>query len=226
MADSPHGAAAPACGANCGITRNRERQKAQARALAARAYPGLVWTASPVWSPGEPPIGRDEVVELAAGLEQVVPGRVLARADEPGSCDALWVLAGLHAPCWLEVRDEPDGDELPAVAGETYLRVALSPLGRYYTLQEVRITATAMAGGLWIEEQRIVGVEDRRLQLFVKATQGFLGKRRLTGLDAAFLAEPAASAHELDAPATLYALLFEPVPAGLRRGDFVPTGAR
>lgn len=218
----------PACGAKCGITREREREKATARALVARAYPELCWAPAPAWTPEEAPIGIEEISTLALSLEQVLPARALLSVGEPGLADSIYLLAGLHAPCWMEVRAEPSRAQSEAIppSAETYLRVAFSSLGRYYTLQEVRVSAALEPDGVWVEEQGIVGVEDRRLQLFVKATQGLLRKRRLVALDAAFLVEklhdPCARGLEaIGAAPMLWTALFENTPPGRTRGEWL-----
>jgi hypothetical protein len=224
--------ASTSCSATCGIGRERDRQKAAARVAAARAYPGLGWTPAPAWLPDEPPVPHDELLALAAALEDVLPTRAIVTAAEPGMAASVYLLGGLHAPCWLErLRDEvdPRAEPGPPRAEETYVRIAASALGRYVTLQEVCVAAPdggGAADGRWVETRGVVGVGDRRLQLFVKATQGVLRKRKLVALDAVFLAEPTpdpegTAAAALGASPTLWSLLVEPTPPGAVRGEWL-----
>jgi hypothetical protein len=102
------------------------------------------------------------------------------------------------------------------------LRLVLSALGPFYALQEIRVCANVEPKGLWVEEQRFAGLEDRRLAHFVKATQGVLRKRRLIGLDAAFLSTPLTPASAPEEPArTLWNALFDPEPMGGLSGEYV-----
>lgn len=222
----------PRCGTMCGITRTRERHQTEARQRAARAYPGWVWSPTPSWLPDEPPVDPGEIQELADGLVQVLPARTVITVPAPGDCESLHLLAGMHEPCWLEVRESTGSfGTVPTPIDETYVRVVFSPLGRYYSLQEVRLSASLEPNGVWLEERRLVGLQDRRLQWFVKAIQGFFGKRKLVGLDAAFLAEPVpdpdgAIAGQLGAPPTLWTLLFERTPAACTKGEWLPLESR
>lgn len=96
--------------------------------------------------------------------------------------------------------------------------MGLSPLGRYATLQEVTLRGELQPGGVYIEERRAVGVVDRRLQLFVKATQGLLRSLKIVTLDAAFLVEPL----EPGGDDTVWTALFDPDPMGVTVASFVP----
>jgi hypothetical protein len=196
--------------------------------MAARAYPGWIWTPSPTWLPEDPPVPQDEMTELAAALESVLPTRSLRLGRDGTWGEGIYLLGGIHAPCWLELREGvlESAVRTHECGAETYLRVLFSPVGRYYTLQEVRSLAVRDSTGVWVEEKRLAGVEDRRLQLFVKATQGLLRKHRLIGLDAVFLSEPVPDpVHEatrlLGAPPTLWTLLFESSPPVTTRGEYL-----
>jgi hypothetical protein len=188
-----------ACGSNCGITRERERQKDAARALArslsARGDDG----ASP-WRDGE-------VDALAEELGGALPCRVCVVEG-----DTLWIhlVATVDDRAWVATREL--GETPPARERETSLRVGLSRHARYATLQETRFTGARDGDGWWIEEDRLAGVDDRRLQTFVKAAQGILRKRKVVCLDAAFLAEPLRDG----ADETLWEALFDRDPMGTR----------
>jgi hypothetical protein len=200
--------AGSACGTNCGIGRERDKQKLVARAIAQRA-----------WSPDEPPVSWEERSSIACALEDVLPARAFV-TEAFGGCDAIALLAGTHDPCLLELRERGRIDAGANRERETYVRVLFSPLGRYYTLQEIVLESTRESDGVFVEERRWVGIEDRRLQLFVKATQGLLRKRKLIGLDAAFLSEPVSEGSRV----TLWNALFERDDAGSCGGVFVRSG--
>jgi hypothetical protein len=80
---------------------------------------------------------------------------------------------------------------VPEASEERGLRVGLSALHRAATVQEFALRATVEGTVAWVEESRVAGVDDRRLQLFVKAAQGLLRTMKITTLDAAFLEGPA-----------------------------------
>ncbi len=192
-----------ACGTSCGITRERERQKDAARALARSLVAGGDAGATP-WREGE-------VDALAAALGEALPCRVCVVEDE-----ATWIhlVATVDDRAWVAAREL--GEAPPARERETSLRVGLSRHARYATLQEVRFTGTADGDGRWVEEERVAGVEDRRLQHFVKAAQGILRRQRVVCLDAALLAEPAA-----EGDATLWEVFFDRDPMGTLAGVWV-----
>ena len=193
-----------ACGSNCGITRERERQKDAARALARSLAGGGDDGPSP-WRDGE-------IDGLAAELGEALPCRVCVVED-----DTTWIhlVATVDDRAWVAAREL--GEAPPARAQETSLRVGLSRHARYATLQETRFTGAREGDGWWIEEDRLAGVEDRRLQTFVKAAQGILRKRKVVCLDAAFLAEPVREGSE----ETLWAVLFDRDPMGTRACGWV-----
>jgi len=193
-----------ACGSNCGITRERERQKDAARALARSLAACGDEGASP-WRDGE-------VDALAAELGEALPCRVCVVEDE-----ATWIhlVATVDERAWVAAREL--GEAPPERAAETSLRVGLSRHARYATLQEARFSGSPDGDGWWIEEDRLAGVDDRRLQTFVKAAQGILRKRKVVCLDAAFLAEPVREGSE----ETLWAVLFDRDPMGTRACGWV-----
>lgn len=195
-----------ACGSNCGITRERDRQKDAARALARSLAAGGDEASSP-WRDGE-------IDGLAAEFGEALPCRVCVVED-----DTTWIhlVATVDDRAWVAAREL--GEAPPARAQETSLRVGLSRRARYATLQETRFTGARDGDGWWIEEDRLAGVEDRRLQTFVKAAQGILRKRKVVCLDAAFLAE---AVHE-GADETLWAVLFDRDPMGTRSCGWVPS---
>src|SRR5580692_7522483 len=111
-----------ACGADCGITRVREREKRAALVLAERIHPGLVWRRpSSLVTPG---VHFDSVVALARRLEEHLPVRAIVRASDAGGPDCIYLLAGLHEPALCEIAEQKaiaPGEVV--VPRETYLRV-------------------------------------------------------------------------------------------------------
>jgi hypothetical protein len=214
------------CGGNCGITKEREREQKAALDAALRAYPGWVWR--PVPAVPAMPLSFDALRALGASLEEILPVRALARAAEGTGCDWLYLLAGVHSPSLLEVMDGlADAPEAPRES-ETYVRLGLSPLGPFATLQEVRVSAGVAEGDLAIVEEPLVGVEDKRLQHIVKGLQGALRKAKLVVLDMAFLVEPAATAdpqreyeRAYGAAPLRWAFLFDPAPPTTSRASIV-----
>lgn len=217
-------ASATTCGGACGITRERARQLDRARGAAERAYPGLVYTEAPEWCSPDAADAR-ELDALASKIEQIVPGRVW---HEPGAHDeapSLVLFAGFAASSWWELRR---AGEAPESSGEqSYVRVLFSPLGRYYTLQEIVLRCEADEAGAYFIERRHAGVVDRRMQLLVKALQGRLRSDRFVSLDAVFLSEAVLDPRGLgmgaraEAP-TLRTLLFESASAGLELVTWIP----
>ncbi len=213
------------CGTSCGITRERERQKDAARALVRRVFPAG-WADEPAWSPEATPFAEGEADDLAGSLAEALPCRT--RVVRGVGADWVYVLASLMPSSWLDLREA--GGAAPEKATEAGLRVGLSTLGRYATLQEVRLSGTWEPGGWWVEEARLAGIEDRRLQLFVKAAQGILRRDKVVALDAAFLAEPVddptgRGAVTTGVAPTLWTVLFDLDPAVTRVGTFLPVEA-
>jgi hypothetical protein len=160
--------------------------------------------------------------------------RAIVRVAENGGADAIYVLAGLHAPALCEIADGAAVD-LHAVSSsrETYLRIPFSPFGRFVTIQEVQVLAREVpsrggsAASLEIVEEPLAGVEDRRLRTMVKGLQGALRKKGLTLLDMAFLVQPVAGGAQTafvrdfqEAP-MLWSLLFDPAPPTTVRASLV-----
>lgn len=216
------------CGTSCGITKERARDLLRARNTAARVHPGYAWSRSRSFAP--PAVSPDALVDLARELERVLPARVLVRHGDTEECDSLYVLAGLHAPSLLEIKARTatiSGE--PRRSSETYIRIAVSPHGRFTTLQEIRFTAEALDGGLLIVEEPQPGVVDRRLQHLVKALQGGLRKARLVVLDLAAALSPLEDAPvepaSPDEPVSLWSLLFERTSPLAARGGWVASSA-
>jgi hypothetical protein len=177
-----------ACGATCGIQKERERDRQMALAAAERAHPGFVWRPEPLGACGG--LSNDAIRELGARLEELLPVRAVVRVGDAG-CDFLYLLAGVHSPCLCELLD---GVAPPPRKGahpsETYVRIAFSPVGRFATLQEAVFSASLTRAGTAVVEEPVMGVKDRRLQSIVKGLQGALRKARLIVLDMAFVAGP------------------------------------
>jgi hypothetical protein len=208
------------CGASCGITQSRARQQQRARELAQRAYPALVWSETATWSPSVPPVGADELAALAEHITEVIPARRLVLPTEDSECDGLHLLLGERETSVLEaMRSSVCG---PVHAGdETVLRVLVSPLGRYFTLQEVRARAERDDAGVWLFTEHMAGLHDKRMQWMVKAVQGLLRKHHVIALDAGFLTQPAVR-EDGTAGATWWELLFEPQSPLRHASAFVP----
>lgn len=205
------------CGASCGITKERDRQKDVARALVERLCDaGVSLTEDGAFT-------ESEVRSIARTLGEVLPCRACVVEGDRASW--IYLTATLAPTSWIELR-EGCSDRAPEVLEEVAVRVGLSTHGRYATLQEVRLSGAPEPSGYWVEEARVAGVEDRRLQLFVKAAQGLLRKLKVVSLDAAFLMEPApetsdprvASTH--GAP-TLWSALFDADPTVTSMGVMV-----
>lgn len=217
------------CGADCGITRVREREKQAAVALAERLHPNLVWSRPLDRAPA---VSFDTLVSLGQRLEELLPVRAIVRMGETGGADAIYLLAGLHAPALCELADgTPVDPEVALVPSETYLRIAFSPFDRFVTIQEIRVAARpASPHQVEIVEEPMAGVEDRRLRTMVKGLQGALRKSGLTLLDMAFLGQrlegppQPAFVRDYHEEPTLWSLLFDPAPPTTIRASLVPVG--
>lgn len=208
------------CGATCGITRERDRQKDAARALART----LVRSTEP---DDEPAFTVAEAHLLARALEGALPCRACVVDGE--SARWIYLAATLANASWIELREGLCGDA-PSGSHEVCLRVGLSMKARYATLQECRLEGAREPDGWWVEETRVTGVEDRRLQLFVKAAQGLLRSKKIVTLDAAFLLEPVDEpdgANEATSPpeTTLWSVFFDDTPTASTVGVFLPRSA-
>ncbi len=204
-----------ACGATCGITKVRAREKERVLATIEQAFPQFRWHASHTEESAA--VSGDEIEAIGAALEELLPVRSIVRWR--GECGYLYLLAGVHEPSLAEVVDT-DRERVPGMPeSETYVRIAFSRLGRFVTLQEVRMAVTRDADGASICEQPIAGVEDRRLQLIVKGLQGALKKLKVIVLDMAFVTEAPPGSDEqreyiasFGQPPLLWAFLFEAAP--------------
>lgn len=192
------------CGATCGITRAREREKDAARAAARSAPPS-----------GHAPLDDDELAEVAREFESLLPARCVVTAAGDGAA-FVYVVATTEDATWVALR-EGLSEAQPAAPEQRALRVGFSPRGRFATLQEVSLRGELLDDGAWVEEARARGVEDRRLQAFVRAAQGALRARKVTVLDAAFLAEEVSPGG-----GTVWSALFEADSPVTTRGDWVP----
>ncbi|MEZ4390036.1 MAG: hypothetical protein R3A48_02980 [Polyangiales bacterium] len=203
-----------ACGAECGITRQRDREREVARRVARAVWPeGRRAASGALRGLGVDP---ERVSALAARLVETLPVAVLEEPEEPDRAPSIYCIATVADETWVGFRC--GRSPRPAHRVELGLRVAFSPFGPYATLQEVHLEADVDDEGVWIEERRLAGVEDRRMQHLVRGVQGALRKARVTALDAAFLAEPFGDG-------TLWSALFDAEPAVATRGDYLPAGA-
>lgn len=206
------------CGASCGITKQRERERRKATSAALRAF-AEGRRGTPRWWPDAPKFTAAEVDALVGSLERALPCRVavVAPSDEL-SATWVYVIATMGAGSWVELR-EGRSRTVPSGAEERGLRVGLSPLHRTAVVQEFGVRATVEGASAWVEESRVAGVDDRRLQMFVKASQGLLRTMKITTLDAAFLQEPA-----MEGGDPLWSLLFDADPMVSRVGVEVALG--
>ncbi len=216
------------CGATCGITVEREREMLSARAVAERVRAASL-RARPPRSRGHT-VSYDELSDLGRRLEAILPIRAVVHVGEPGACDSLFLLAGLHRPCLQEILEAGVAharDRLPLT--ETYVRVAVSPHGRFAVLQEVLISSEPTDDGVLIACEPQAGVVDRRLQHIVKGLQGALRRARLIVLDLGATLTPldpvVAAGCELADPsreaASLWRVLFEPTSALAARASLL-----
>jgi hypothetical protein len=202
------------CGASCGITKTREREREVATGVALRAFPDGR-RGAPAWWPAAAPFAAGEAEALAEKLRGALPCRVavVAPADELAAT-WVYVVATMDDATWVERREGAGG--VPTTTDERGLRVGLSALHRAATVQEFTVRASVEGDAAWVEEARVAGVDDRRLQLFVKASQGLLRTMKITTLDAAFLEGAAAEGGD-----PLWSLLFDPEPMVSRAGSWV-----
>lgn len=202
------------CGASCGITKTREREREVATGVARRAFPdGRRDT--PAWWPSAAPFAAGEAEALAEKLGGALPCRVVV-VPPADALAATWVyvVATMGDATWVERRECASG--APTTREERGLRVGLSALHRAATVQEFAVRAAVEGDAAWVEESRVAGVDDRRLQLFVKASQGLLRTMKITTLDAAFLEGAAVEGGD-----TLWSLLFDPDPMVSSAGSWV-----
>jgi hypothetical protein len=203
------------CGASCGITKTREREREVATSVALRAF-GDGRRGTPRWWPPAPVFAPDAPERLAEALRGALPCRavVVPAADELAAT-WVYVVATMADGSWVELR-EGAAVPRPESHEERGLRVGLSGLHRAATVQEFTLRATVEGDAAWLEESRVAGVDDRRLQLFVKASQGLLRVMKFTTLDAAFL-----EGATLPGADPLWALLFDGEPMVSRSGSWV-----
>ena len=202
------------CGAGCGITKTRQREREQATKVALRAFADGKRD-TPRWWPPAPVFAPDGVERLAEALRGALPCRALVvpSADELGAT-WIYVIATIADASWVELR--AGRPIAPEATEERGLRVGLSALYRTATVQEFIVSAAVEDESVWIEEARVAGVDDRRLQLFVKASQGLLQSLKIPTLDAAFLEGVA-----LEGGDPLWSLLFDDAPMVSRAGEWV-----
>ena len=208
-------------GGSCGIQKEREAERAHVLSLLGHVYPDGLCAEGRLDELVSAGLDLDGCRDLAAQIADVLPVRVLPVPSGPdGLGDALYLLAGLHEPCLLELREgQCPRDAAMLRTEETYLRVLLSPLGRFATMQETLLSLEDLGGGqrLVVEHPR-AGVENRDLRLIVTGLQGMLRRARIVLLDIAFLLQPftpgrdeAFTARWATEP-TLWSALFDPAP--------------
>lgn len=204
-------------GGGCGIQAEREAERQRVLELLGRVYAD----GAPFDEAVSSGLDLASCGDLAAHIADVLPVRVLpVPADAEGLGDALYLLAGLHEPCLLELREGRCARDAEMLrTRETYLRVLLSPLGRFVTLQECILELQDLGDGArLVVEHPQAGVENRDLRLLVTGLQGMLRRARIVLLDFAFLLQPfggggdeAFTARWATDP-TLWSVLFDPAP--------------
>jgi len=206
------------CGASCGITKQRSKERDRATSVSLRAF-AEGKRDTPRWWPDEATFTAAEVEALAEALRRALPCRVaVVPAADALSATWLYVVATMGAGSWVELR-EGTSTRVPVTAEERGLRVGLSALYRAAVVQEFGVRATVDDATAWVEESRVAGVEDKRLQMFVKASQGLLRTMKISTLDAAFLGEPS-----MESGDALWSLLFDADPMASRVGVEVALG--
>lgn len=177
------------CGGECGITQEREHHRALARVAAVTV---------------DLPFAQE--LSVLDGFAEACTTALPARAVWlDGECARwLYLVATTDDHTWVEARER--GAPCPEERDQTAVRVGFSHRGRFATLQECRWHGEPDEGQVWIEENRLAGIEDKRLQTFVKALQGLLRRARWLTLDAAFLTETVGDGD------TLWSRLFDPGP--------------
>lgn len=199
-----------ACGASCGITKLRAKQYERARADAARCL-----AAGALGAPFE----AEQLRQWALEFESVLPCFTVWCDASASAALWLYLVPSVDGRGWVATREE--GRPPPGSSRETVLRVGFSLAGRYATLQECQFEAHREAAGWWIVETPKVGVEDRRLQSFVKVAQGVLQRDRFVWLDANFLGE----ALSAEGP-RVWDVLFDANPIETPVGCYCPDGSR
>jgi hypothetical protein len=183
------------CSGACGIGAIREAEVRRARAIAALAYPGLLWADTPL---AAAPLEEAELRGLADAVDEVV---------------AAWQSLEFHPNGAATLRLHGQFGETIAATAASRLELVVSPLGRLATLREV---CTECTGGT--RDVVRLGVEDRRWASAVKAIRGLLRERSFTLLDMAFLSSPVPAASQpayeerYGAALTWWSLLFLPEP--------------
>lgn len=208
-------------GGSCGIQKEREAERQRVLELLGQVYPDGTCAEGPLDELVAAGLDLDTCRDLAAHIGDVLPVRVLPQPAGPdGLGDALYLLAGLHEPSLLELREGQCARGATMLrTQETYLRVFLSPLGRFATLQETILEVEDLGDGTrLVAEHPRAGVENRDLRLLVTGLQGMLRRSKIVLLDFAFLlqpfgpgADPAFEARWATEP-TLWSVLFDPAP--------------
>jgi hypothetical protein len=209
-------------GGTCGIQAAREAERQRVRELLARVYPDGTCVEGPLSEMIASGLDLESCRDLAARITDVLPVRVVpVPAAAEGLGDVLYLLVGLHEPCLLELREGMCARDAAMLRRrETYLKVFLSPLGRFATLQETVLELEDLGDGArLVTENPQAGVENRDLRMLVTGLQGMLRKARIVLLDFAFLlqrydetaGDPAFAARWATDP-TLWSLLFDPAP--------------
>jgi hypothetical protein len=218
-------------GGSCGINLERERERQRALEAVRRAYPALAWDAFRPDQIEGAGLDLEQAGQLATHMEEVLPVRVFPRAAPPEDLGAfLYLLCGIHAPCLFELREGRCDPRAALVrARETYVRIGLSPIGPFATLQECEFELDDLGDGRRLVTERPgYGVENPDLKMIVTGLQGMLRRRRIVLLDFAFLLSTPAPGGDSafatlygGATPTLWSFLFDPAPPTTTRSTAV-----
>jgi len=217
-------------GGSCGIQNVREAERQRVLELLREAYPDGTCQGASLSDLVAGGLDLDACHSLGPRIEDVLPVRALpCRAGTGELGDSLYLLCGIHAPCLFELREGLcPKDAAMLRSRETYLRVGLSPLGRFATLQETVLEVESLPDtGRLVVERPCVGVENRELRLLVTGLQGLLRREKIVLLDFAFLMQPFGDAPDpafaslWQSTPTLWSVLFDPAPPSTTRETIV-----
>lgn len=217
-------------GGSCGISKVREAERERARRSVIEAYAERGTAASRGTHAKRKTRTPPSLASLGATFEDALPVRTfVADADAEDIARWLYLLVGLHRPSLFELR-EGRADRMPARREETYVRLGVSAIGGYATLQEIVMDREIDGDFAVVRETPRLGVVDTRLRKVVTCAQGVTRDAGLVLLDVAFLVEPApapldavpALRARLGSGPTMWSSLFDPAPPTTTREVIVP----
>jgi hypothetical protein len=183
------------CGAKGGCDTRKGAQHEVLDGVLARIYPERVWGRPDDEARFRAGVSRGEARRMARSLSTLLkaPTRFRPGAEED-LCDFVWVLCVGREPSLLEVREGTAAPESPRIE-ETWLRVALSTVGRLAAVQEVRLSLAAETESdapesYVVREQPRAGVYDPVLLQRVRKLSAFLEASDVRYLDFGLLDVP------------------------------------